>query len=273
VIPQYLGLVLFPSDLTIMHSISAPAIGDMPLLIMAWGAIVVAVWLLLRTGSVPVYVGLLWFAINYLPISNIVPIPSAPMAERYLYLPAVGLWIIAADRGYALYGKMHNSKALAATAAVVVVLLGGVTVDRNPDWKSDIALFGSVVRTDPGSSFGHFNLGNSLRDAGDLEGAQQEWLVTLRLDPANASAMTQLGSFAAVKGDLDKAERWFRAALDADPANAMARFNLALVFEKTGRPEEAAVQYDSFLSNVPLEYQEYIPRAEENRARLRKGAK
>jgi hypothetical protein len=273
VIPQYLGLVLFPSDLTIMHSISAPAIGDMPLLIMAWGAIVVAVWLLLRTGSVPVYVGLLWFAINYLPISNIVPIPSAPMAERYLYLPAVGLWIIAADRGYALYGKMHNSKALAAAAAVVVVLLGGVTVDRNPDWKSDIALFGSVVRTDPGSSFGHFNLGNSLRDAGDLEGAQQEWLVTLRLDPANASAMTQLGSFAAVKGDLDKAERWFRAALDADPANAMARFNLALVFEKTGRPEEAAVQYDSFLSNVPLEYQEYIPRAEENRARLRKGAK
>ena len=170
-------------------------------------------------------------------------------------------------------GKLHNSKALATVAAVVVVLLGGVTAHRNRDWKNDIALFGSVVRTDPGSSFGHFNLGNSLRDAGDLEGAQQEWLETLRLDPANSGAMTQLGSFAAIKGDLGKAERWFRAALDADPANAMARFNLALVFEKTGRPEEAAVQYDLFLKNVPLEYREYIPRAEENRARLRKGCK
>ena len=144
---------------------------------------------------------------------------------------------------------------------------------RPPDWKSDIALFGSVVRTDPGSSFGHFNLGNSLRDAGDLEGAQQEWLETLRLDPANSGAMTQLGSLAAVKGDFGKAERWFRAALDADPANAMARFNPALVFEKTGRPEEALAQYDLFLRNVPLEYREYIPRAEENKARLRKGAK
>ena len=273
VIPQYLGLVLFPSDLTIMHSLSAPTIGDIPWLIAAWGAIVAAVWLLLRTGSVPVYIGLLWFAINYLPISNIVPIPSAPMAERYLYLPAVGLWVIAADRGYALYGKMHNSRALAAAAAMVVVLLGGVTIDRNPDWKSDIALFGSVVRTDPGSSSGHFNLGNSLRDAGDLEGAQQEWREVLRLDPAHSGAMTQLGSFAAVKGDFGNAERWFRAALNAEPGNAMARFNLALVFEKTGRPEEAAAQYDLFLRNVPLEYREYIPRAEENRSRLRKGAK
>jgi protein O-mannosyl-transferase len=269
VIPQYLGLILFPSGLNITHSFSTPTIGDMPWLLPAWGAIVIAVWLLLRSGSVPVLIGLFWFALNYLPISNIVPIPSTPIAERYLYLPAVGLWIIAADRGYALYGKLHNSKALAVAAAVVVVLLGGVTIHRNQDWKSDIALFGSVVRTDPGSSFGHFNLGNSLRDAGDLEGAQQEWLETLHLDPSHSGAMTQLGSLAAIKGDLGKAEHWFRTALDADPANAMARFNLALVFEKTGRPKEAAAQYDLFLKNVPLEYREYIPRAEENRARLR----
>ncbi len=273
VIPQYLGLVLFPSNLTIMHSLSAPAIGSMPWLIVAWGAIALAVWLLLRSRSMPVRIGLFWFAINYLPISNIVPIPSTPMAERYLYLPAVGLWIIAADRGYALYGKLHNGKALAAAATVVVVLLGGVTAYRDRDWKSDRALFGSVVRTDPGSSFGHFNLGNSLRDAGDLEGAEREWRETLRLDPAHSGAMTQLGSLSAVKGDIGMAERWFRAALDADPGNAMARYNLALVFEKTGRPEEAAVQYDLFLQNVPLEYQAYIPRAEEQRARLRRGAK
>jgi Flp pilus assembly protein TadD len=212
--------------------------------------------------------GMLWFAINYLPVSNIVPIPSTPMAERYLYLPAIGLWVIAADRGYALYGKMHNSKTLAAAAAAAVVLLGGVTAHRNLDWKGDIALFGSVVRADPGSSVG---LGNSRRDAGDLDGAEREWRETLRLDPAHSGAMTQLGSIAAVKGDFGKAEQWFRAALDADPGNAMARFNFALVLEKTGRPEEAAAQYDRFLSNVPLEYREYIPRAEENRARLRKG--
>jgi len=273
IIPRYLGLVLFPSGLSIMHELPATDSNTMLWVIPVWGAIAVALWFLLRTGSIPVRFGLLWLAVNYLPISSIVPIPSTPIAERFLYQPAVGLWVIAADRGYALYGKMHNSKALAAAAAVVVVLLGRVTVDRNPDWKTDIALFGSVVRTDPGSSFGHFNLGNSLRDAGDLEGAKREWLETLRLDPANSGAMTQLGSFAAVKGDFGNAERWFRAALDADPTNAMARFNLALVFEKTGRPEEAAVQYDLFLRNVPLEYQEYIPRAEENRARLRKGSK
>jgi protein O-mannosyl-transferase len=271
VIPYYLWLVLFPSHLTIEHSVPALTIGSMLWVIPVWAALIAAIWLLLRTGSMPVLIGLLWFAINFLPISNIVPIPSTPLAERYLYLPALGLWVIAADRGYALYGKLHGGKTLAATAAVVVlVLLGGVTAHRNGDWKSDIALFASVVRTDPVSSFGHFNLGNSLRDAGDLGGAQQEWLETLRLEPSNAGAMTQLGSLAAVKGDLGEAEHWFRAALAADPDNAMARFNLALVFEKTGRPAEAISQYDLFLRNVPLEYREYIPRAEEHRARLRK---
>lgn len=273
VIPRYLELALFPSDLNIMHSLSTPAFGSMPWLIVAWGAIAIAVWLLLRTGSVPVLIGLFWFTINYLPISNIIPIPSSPMAERYLYLPAVGLWIIAADRGYALYGKLRSSRTLAVVAVVVLVLLGGVTIDRNADWKNDIALFGSVVRTDPGASIGHFNLGNALKDAGNGEAAEREWLETLRLDPAHAGAMTQLGSYAAVTGDFSMAERWYRAALDADPANAMSHFNLALVFEKTGRPDEAVAQYELFLRNVPLEYREFVPRAEENRARLRIGEK
>jgi hypothetical protein len=269
-IPRYLGLILFPSHLTIAHPLSSQPFGAPPLLIAVWGVIVISTWLLLRTRSAPVLFGLLWFVINYIPISNIVPIPSAPMAERYLYLPAVGLWIIAADRGYALYAKLHNSKALAAAAAAIMVLLGGVTAHRSGDWKNNIALFGSVVRSDPASAFGHFNLGNSLRDAGDWEGATREWLETLRLDPGHSGAMTQLGSLAAVRGDLGAAERWFRAAVTADPGNAMARFNLALVFEKTGRPGEALAQYDLFLKNVPPEYREYIPRAEEHRARLRK---
>jgi tetratricopeptide (TPR) repeat protein len=270
IIPRYFGLVLFPSNLNIMHSLAAPAPGATPWLIAAWGAIFISLWLLLRTGSIPIFFGLIWFAVNYLPISNIVPIPSTPMAERYLYMPAVGLWIIAADRSYALYKKLSANRALPAAAAIVVVLLGGVTVHRNGDWKSDLSLFGSVVRSDPTSAPGHFNLGNALKDAGDLEGAQREWRETLLLDPAHSGAMTQLGSLTAVKGDLGVAERWFRAALDADPGNAMAHFNLALVFEKTGRPEEAVAQYDLFLMNVPLEYRMFIPRAEENRARLRK---
>jgi hypothetical protein len=273
VIPYYLWLVLFPSHLTIEHSLPALTTGSMLWLIPAWVAIIVSVWFLLRTRSVPSLAGLIWLAINFVPISNIIPIPSTPLAERYMYLPALGLWIIAADRGYALYGKVYSNRLLIIAAAAVVALLGGVTVVRNKDWKNDIALFGSEVRTDPGSASGHFNLGNSLRDAGDLEGAQKEWLETLRLNPAHSGAMTQLGSLAAVKGDLGEAERWFRSALAADPSNAMARFNLALVFEKTGRPEEAVSQYDLFLRNVPLEYRDYIPRAEANRARIRNGHK
>jgi len=270
VIPRYLWLVLFPFNLNIMHTVPVPDFGAMPWLLPAWGAIVLTLWLLLRTRSVPVRLALLWFALNFIPIANIVPIPSTPMAERYFYLPAVGLWIIAADRAHALYARFPRGQALAAGAAAVMILLGGLSAIRNRDWKDDIALFKSVVRAEPGSPAGHFNLGGALKDAGDLQGAEREWREALRLDAAHSGAMTQLGALAAVRGDFNGAERWFRSAMDADPGNAMARFNLATVLEKTGRPEQAALQYELFLKNVPLEYREYIPRAEERMARLRK---
>ena len=96
-VPRYLGIVLFPLELNAYYQLPQDWPSRWPWLALAWAAIAAALWLCLRLRSRAAAFGLLWFGVNLLPIVGVVPIPSAVMAERYLYLPAVGLWIVAGD--------------------------------------------------------------------------------------------------------------------------------------------------------------------------------
>ncbi len=268
-IPRYLDLALFPIHMNAMHGPSGPLAESLPWLLPVWAAIIVAIVLLVRTRSVPVLFGLLWIAVNYLPIANIVPIPTnTPIADRYVYIPALGLWIIAADRGYLLYERLGRSRALAAGALALIVVLGVVTADRNRDWNNEVSLFSSAVEGYPDFYRSHFNLGNALRDRGDMEGAQREWLEAVRLDPTRSGPMTQLGTLAAVNGNLQEAERWFRSALRVDPTFDTARYNLGLALEKTGRLHEAIAEYDLLLRTTGAENEDRIIEVEQRKARL-----
>jgi tetratricopeptide (TPR) repeat protein len=240
-----------------------------PWLLPAWAVILFALWRCVRRRTLPTLFGLFWFVVNLLPVANIIPIPSTPIAERYLYLPAVGLWIVAADYGVELHSRVRWKRALATAAIAIALVLCAVTVKRNLDWKDDLSLFQSVVRVDPLSTSGHFNLGNTFLDRKDFVRARREWETVLRLDPKHTEALTQLGTMAASSGDLARAERLYVAALETASDNAMARFNLARIYEQTGRPHEALAQYDAFLGQeVHVEYRGFIPVARERRALL-----
>jgi tetratricopeptide (TPR) repeat protein len=269
ILPRYLGLVLFPVGLTTAHDEPNASLLDVVWLLPAWAAILFALWRCARRRTLPTLLGLLWFAVNLLPVANIIPIPSTTIAERYLYVPAVGLWIIAADFACALHSRVSWKRTLETAAVAVALLLCAVTVKRNLDWKDDLSLFQSVVRVDPLSTSGHFNLGNTLLESRDFAGARREWETVLRLDPTHTEALTQLGTMAASSGDLARAERLYVAALETAPDNAMAHFNLARIYEQTGRLREALAQYDAFLGQeVHVEYRGFIPVARERRARL-----
>jgi tetratricopeptide (TPR) repeat protein len=197
-----------------------------------------------------------------------VPIPSAAMAERFIYLPAVGLWVIAADQAVRLLDRASRKGIAALAMAVPVLALAAATVRRNADWRDDVALFRSSVEVEPRSAIALFNLGSALRDQGDLEGARAAWERALEVDPRDAGPLTQLGTLAAVSGDLPRAERLYRAALDSDPRNALIHLNLAKLFEKTARPGEALAAYGHFLELATRDHQEHVLGARAARERL-----
>jgi tetratricopeptide (TPR) repeat protein len=266
VLPGYLRLALFPRDVTIFHE--APAgLTLLSWIPVAWAIIVAGLLVFLRRPTVASTVGLLWVALNLVPVANIVPIPSTVMAERFFYASAAGLWIVLAEAGRRATARLPR-RATAALAGAVVLALGARTLARNRDWHDDLALFRSAVHAEPGSVLAHFNLGVALKDQGDLQGAQAEWARALVLRPDDPGTHAQLGTLAAVHGDLVEAEAHYRTAIRGNPALPEAQFNLGRICERTGRAAEALARYRAVLEARPPAEPELIGKARIALARL-----
>ncbi|WP_224985042.1 tetratricopeptide repeat protein [Geomonas agri] len=275
IVPQYLTLLLFPSDLTIFHTVPKGGLFASPWFLPAWAALLTAICLMVRSRNRVALFGLAWVLINYVPISNIVPIPSDPVNERFLYLPAIGFFMVVGALAAWVRSTDKARLILSVVVATLVAASSAVTVQRNREWKDYYSLAASGVKNNPGSAEAHYHLGTALKDKGDLEAARREWESALRIDPANSDSLTQMGTLAAMKGDLRSAERYYAIALlspngKADPYKAMAHFNLGKIYEIWGLPQKALQQYEQFMQVVPMTYLEYKTDGEQRIARLRR---
>jgi protein O-mannosyl-transferase len=274
IIPQYMGLLLFPADLTLFHKVPPGGLFSPPWYLPAMIGFLAILWIVVKSRSRAAIFGLAWLVINYVPISNIVPIPSEQLQERYLYMPAVGFFLWTGALFTWIYDNGRFRRALWAGAVVAVAALAVVAVQRNLDWRNNLSLFSSGVRNDPDSPAAHYNLGTAYMETGQLEKARRQWEMTLSIDPQYADALTQMGTFAAVRGDLRLAERYYLSALQAppgetDPDKSMAHFNLGKIYEKWHQPQEALLHYSRFLETVPITYLEYKGEAEKRIALLK----
>jgi hypothetical protein len=275
IIPQYLLLLFFPVDLTIYHT-AVPHSGIFALpgsIIVFWIVFLAALWLLFRTGNGTVRFGLVWCAVNYVPIANIIPIPADPITERFLYMPAAGFCIVVGGVLSGLTMRKGWKPFYWIPIAMILLVFAGLTVHRSLVWKDEMTLNSSGVRNNPSSVSAHYNLGTTLRDRGDLAGAVREWQRALQLDPAHSDSLIQMGTFYALQGDLGEAEKYYTDALNApsgvaDPEKSMAYYNLAKIREKEGRPQEAIEYYAIFLKLAPIQYEEYREPAKQRIADL-----
>ena len=267
-IPGYLGLFFWPRDLTVFHELSGIAPAAARGLWLAWGAIAaVLAWLVIRRTTATT-AGLIWLGVNFLPIANLVPIPSAPMAERYLYLPVAGLCLVVGDRAARAWLWSGRSRLMSASFLAVIGLLSTVTILRNQDWRDNLTLFRSSVSSDPRSPRALYNLGVASAEAGDLDGARLAWERALAVDPDDPMTVAQLGTIAAKSGDFAKAEMLYRKAGLLSPGAAIVHYNLGRLLEMTGRLRESLDEYEAFLRNAGPEDRERVAQAMEARSRV-----
>jgi protein O-mannosyl-transferase len=269
IVPEYLRLLLLPTGLTVHHPEPEACFASAGARLAAWTALAAALALLLRQGRPVTRFGLLWAAVHFLPVSTIIPIPSAPIAERYLHLPAIGLWLVAADQWALLWRRPALRRAAAIGGLAAAACLAAVTARRTLDWKDDVALFGSAARVDPASTDASYNLGLAWLERGEPERARREWERTLSLDPRHVAALAQLGTLHALAGRLDLARGYLLHVLAVRPGDVETRFNLAVLLERLGRRPEALEQYQEFLRLDPVDYPDLVPRVRERVRALR----
>ncbi len=255
IIPRYLLTIIWPTALANRYTIPE----DLNLLALplfcAWFFILASLgWLLSKGRSSASLFGILWLLMFWLPVSGIFFVPGAPLADRFLYIPAIGLWIILSDQLFRFFPNSNASirKCCLTVVMLVLLLLSALTIRRNFDWKNNLTLHTRFVEQYPDNIHARAGLGKIYYGKGtdrNVALAEQEFLKVVNVEPNFPMIFTYLGNIKLETGDLQNAMDYYGKAIEVYPYDKEARINRGITLERLGRPKDAVTDYIFFMTS------------------------
>jgi Flp pilus assembly protein TadD len=231
-------------------------------------------------------VGWLWFVGTLVPVIGLVQVGAQAMADRYTYVPSVGMLVLTVWGAYELTRRWRHHAAVLSLAGVVAIILCFVATRQQLGyWRDGETLFrhaiavtgenavacenlGVILEKDghfdeaveqfkkgldllPGDADLHCNLGIALADQKRFDEAISQYQQALKLDPSHAESHCELGISLGHKGLLAEAVQQLQAAARLDPASADIRYNLGNALVRNGQLDEAVGQLRAALKLNP----------------------
>lgn len=197
-------------------------------------------------------VGWIWYLVVLLPAIGLLQLGEQSRADRYTYLPSIGLFILLTWGVYDLTKWWrHQATVLSAVAVVVIFSCIVLTGQQISYWKDSETLFRHVLNVTGGSELAHKNLGAALAEKGQVEEAIAHFREAVRIQPGSTDVLNNLGGALARTGRADEAIGYLQAALKLNPMLAEAHFNLALAFAAKGRFDDAVTEFKEGLKLAP----------------------
>ena len=253
---RYLGKTVWPTQLALPY----PHPGNWPWLQVAVAGGLLAVFCVsvtLAGRRFPFLVtGWFWFLGTLVPVIGLVQVGGQAMADRYTYLPLVGLFILGVWGAAALAERVRWCPVVVlAGGTVALVVAGFVTRHQVNLWRDDETLFGHAAAVTKNNYVALGNIGVSFFDGGRFDEAIDYYRRSLQINPDNPDALNNMGAALAAKGEHTAAVGWFRKALERDPAKADAQFNLGNALANQGKYAEAIPLFEAALANKPERFE------------------
>ena len=250
----YLGQMLFPAGLALDYphpGISLPLwkmLAALALLLFISAAAVAA-----RRQRPWFLFGWLWYVGMLVPVSGILQTGAHARADRYTYLPQIGLYLLltwgAADW---CAGWRYRRWLLGGLSTVILAALIFCARRQTACWQNSETLWThTLARTSPDNFIAQDNLGNALLQKGDVAGAILHFQKALQLKPDSAEIHNNLGSALAQSGKVEEAVTHFQTALQILPDYAQAHYNLGYALLQKGGVSEAVNQFQTALQLDP----------------------
>jgi hypothetical protein len=264
---EYLRKLVWPSDLAVFYPhverpLLAPEVLASALALIALTALALRTW---RRGPYGL-VGWLWYLGLLLPVAGLVPVGGHSLADRYVYLPAIGLFVVVVwSVTDLLAGVRLRSLALPLAAAV---LIGCVVLTRAQleHWHDPVTLWEQALRVTRDNHRAYHNLGVHYLNTGRVDEAIENLTEAVRLRPEKADWHVHLGGALLRQGKIDEAQAQLLEAQRLQPDLATAANDLGVVLERQGDLPGAAKQ---FHRAVELDPAQALFRGNEERLRLR----
>jgi Flp pilus assembly protein TadD len=249
---RYLGKLIWPADLAAFY----PPVSHWP-----EGAVLLACILLLSFSVLTIVLrhrfpyclmGWLWFLGTLVPVIGLVPAGEQSMADRYSYVPSIGIILVAVWGVYDLtkrwrYQVMAASAATAGAACLCLFL----TRTQVGYWKDTETLFRHALLVTERNYVAHNNLGTAFDKQGRWDEALSEFRQALQAKPDYPEALNNLGVALDRQGHVDEAIAQLRQTLKLRPRYAVAHYNLGVALQEQGHLDEAIAHYQEALRLKP----------------------
>ena len=283
----YIWKMIYPARLAVIY----PAVRNgWPL----WEVIEAGLLLITLTAAVVVLrrrhpyllAGWLWYLGMLVPVIGILQVGQQAYADRYTYLPGIGLTVAGTWLVIDWAGRRRPAViTLGVIGSMYLAVLMIISMHEVTYWRDSISLwnhtlanteenytalndlgialvekgqldqaatqFAASVQIDPDYAMAHGNLGHYFFIEGRLGDAAAQFREVLRIDPDNVEAHSGLADVFVKAARLADAEPEFRKVLQLDPANTAADINLGAIVEREGRPEEAESLFSAAIANEP----------------------
>jgi len=284
---KYIGKMLWPQDLAVFYPFDARTIqsGQVALCVLL---IVVVSVLAVRFGRKQKYlfVGWFWFVGILFPVIGLVQVGQQSLADRYTYIPYIGLFIIIAWGLPELFSKWPQRKiALGLSMVIVLTTLGIYTHQQVSFWKNSFTLFShavevtqnnyiaynnlgaaynsigryqdaigaykQAVKIEPDYIKAYINLGAAYNSLGRCRDAVETYKQVLRISPDYADAYCNLGAAYLILGHYQDAVEACKQAIKIRPDDALAHYNLGVACDSLGRYQDAIEVYKQAVKLKP----------------------
>jgi len=184
--------------------------------------------------------GWLWYLGTLVPVIGLIKVGEQFIADRYTYLPFVGLFLILSwGVAEGVRGRRHASAILAFAALAIIGCLGYVTHNQVGYWKNDETLNRHAIEVTRGNWLAKHNLASILAGQGRIEEAVALYRGSIRDNSLSAGTHNDLAVVLGKQGRFDEAYDHLRTALQLNPGYAEACNNLGLLLSMRNRLEEA----------------------------------
>lgn len=249
----YLQKTVWPVGLSVHYPHPGSALS-------AWRVLAAAIILLAVTAAAIrwwrsrpcVAVGWLWYLGMLVPVIGLVQVGDQAMADRYTYVPLIGVFIAVAWGARDLAARWRRARwAMPWLATVVVMVFTVAAWNQARYWRDSLTLYEHAVSVVEGDPLLHYNLANELRERGRFAEAARHYEDAVRFDPNHAAAHTNLGPILAQQGRFDDAIAHYTAALRINPDLAEAHNNLGMLLAEQGNIEEAIPHFQEAVRIKP----------------------
>ena len=245
----YIAKIFYPVNLAVFYPYPKKFHMDAAVILLV-GILVLFVFLARRRPWL--IVGSLWYLGTLVPVIGIVQAGMQAMADRYAYLPSIGIFIIIAWGAAELGAKWQYGRlGLSISAAIVLVVLSVCTRVQVKYWQNSAALFKHALAVTTDNAAMHERYATAVFNEGKLDQAVSHYNEALRLHPELYQARAGLGLVFLQQGKTNEAIECFKETLQFKPDYALVLNNLGALLAAQGKIDEAADYFEKAISSDP----------------------